>query len=106
MTIMQNDCGALAGTVGQIEGISDRNGLDVRSSPLTGREWIALSKYVGMRDPHDHKPGEPQIRPELLRRVECFHVPIAQWADRILAENAIQPCLSPEDDTEHAEGVG
>jgi hypothetical protein len=83
----------------------DRDELDVHYGPLTGREWIALSKRADMRDPHDHKSGEPQYCPEFLRLVECLRVPIAQWRERILAENAILPCLPPEDDTDHAEGV-
>ena len=77
----------------------DTDELDVHYGPLTGREWIALSKCVDMRDPHDHKPGEPQYRPEFLRLVELFNVPIARWRDRMMAENAMEPCLPREDDT-------
>jgi hypothetical protein len=77
----------------------------VRYGPLTGREWIAFSECAKMHDPHDHKPGEPQYRPEFLRLVEFFHVPFNQCRDRIMARNAMEPCLSQEDDTDHAEGV-
>ena len=77
--------------------------------PLTGREWIALSKRLYMHDPqcdpHDRRSGEPQYLPEFLQLVKVFQVPLARWADRIMAGNAMEPCLPREDDTDHAEGV-
>jgi hypothetical protein len=90
---------------GDAETADDLDELDAHYGPLTGREWIALSKCVDMRDPHDRRSGEPQYLPEFLRLVECFHVPITQWRDRILAGNAMEPCLPREDDIDHAEGV-
>jgi hypothetical protein len=87
----------------------DTNELDVHYGPLTGREWIALSKCFDIHDlrcdPHDHKSGEPQYHLVFLRLVEYFNVPLARWADRIMAGNAMEPCLPREDDTDHAEGV-
>jgi hypothetical protein len=87
----------------------DTDELDVRYGPLTGREWIAFSERVEMhdqqRDPHDHKPGEPQYCPEFLRLVEFFQLPFARWRDRIIAGNAMEPCLPREDDTDHAGGI-
>jgi hypothetical protein len=84
---------------------ADTDELEVRYGPLAGREWIAFSECAKLHDPHDHTPGEPQYRPEFLRLVEFFHVPFDQCRDRIMAGNAMEPCLSQEDDTDHAEGV-
>jgi hypothetical protein len=76
-----------AGTAGDIDE------LDVHYGPLTGREWIALSKCFDMRDPHDRRPGESQYRREFLRLVEYFKMPVARWRDCIMAESAIDPRL-------------
>jgi hypothetical protein len=87
----------------------DTDELDVRYGPLTGREWIALGELVDMHDPrrgpNKYKLGEPQYCPEFLRLVEFFDVPFARWRNRIRAENALEPCLSREDDTDSAEDV-
>jgi hypothetical protein len=83
----------------------DTDELDVFYGPLTGHEWIALSRFVDVRDSQDHKPGEPQYCPAFLRLVEFFHVPVARWTDRIMVGNAMEPCLLREDGTGHAEGV-
>jgi hypothetical protein len=87
----------------------DTNELDVHYGPLTGRQWIALSKCLYMHDPqgdpHDRRPGEPQYCPEFLQLVKVFNVPFARWMDRIMVGNAMEPCFSQEDDTDHAEGV-
>jgi hypothetical protein len=83
----------------------DPDELNVHYGPLTGREWIALSKCFDMHGPHHRQPDEPQYRPEFLRLVEFFNVPVADWTDRIMAGNAMGTCLPREDDTDHAEGV-
>jgi hypothetical protein len=83
----------------------DTDELDVRYGPLTGCEWIALSKCFDVRDPRDPKPGEPRLRPEFQRLAEHFNVPIARWRDRMMVENAMQPCLPRENDADHAECV-
>jgi hypothetical protein len=87
----------------------DTDELDVPYGPLTGREWMALSEWVEIHDPQrgpeEHKLGDPQYRPEFLRLVEFFHVPFARWWNRIRAENALEPCLPREDDTDSAEDV-
>jgi hypothetical protein len=91
--------------IGDADTADDTDELDVRYGPLTGREWIALSECVVMRDPHDHRLGEPQYRPEFLRLVEVFHVPFAQLRDRIMAENAMPPYLRRDDNTDQTGGV-
>jgi hypothetical protein len=87
----------------------DTDELDVRYGPLTSREWIALSKCLYMHDPqcdpHDRRSGEPQYCSEFLQLVKVFQVPLARWADRIMAGNVMEPFLPREDDTDHAEGV-
>jgi hypothetical protein len=94
----------ISGT-GNADTADDINELGVRYGPLTGREWIALSKCVDMRDPHDHKPGEPQYCPEFLQLVEFFQLPFTRWRHCIMTGNAMEPCRPREDDTNHAEGV-
>jgi len=87
----------------------DTDDLEVHYGPLTGREWVALGECVEThdlrRDPDDHRPGEPQYRPEFLRLVEFHHVPFAQLRDRVMAEDAGRPWLRRAGDADHAGGV-
>jgi hypothetical protein len=105
MTIMDNNCGALAAMAKQIKAISDRDGLDVRYGPLTGPEWLPSAgasicaipmtvSWVNRNCARSSCGGSSASTYRSLSREA------ASWRKTRYSLVSLS-----EDDTEHAEGV-